>query len=581
VPGDPLIGTGDVNRSVLTYQELFSGGASSAPISDSAFALPANAAMPKEVFEGRLDLHLGTSPAHNKVYVDLLSGIFGPSAWQQLPTFSFEFVQNGSYLIPVKQGLVITGDASWNYIIGPGRVWQEKGDAGYTRAAFPFALVERGQNCVHNGEMMFLFSNVKSIRMSNVRYQITQETCTYQKFDLWDQVSATYAPYEIANSGELKSNHATEIRDRIPRKPFAALGSDFPRTNVDLNGFFKTVKFPKDITTYGLYINGTLYVGNCQTRYGEYAFCDEMRLPSYSTAKSAFASMAMMRLGKLYGPSVYGQLVRNFLPEHVIGGDWTNVTFENALSMATGNYVSAAFHADEDSRQEISVLTLESYHDKILTAFGLFPHQADPGTTWVYQSHATFIVTQAMNAFLQKQREKDVDVFNFVRDDVYQPIGISRGGLTTIRTDNSETGRPAGYFGLFFIQDDVAKIGKFLGEQYGAVKGVQVLDPTQLQKALFRNSAALGLVVPYPKDAKFPEQYRYTNAFWGRHISPAEFPQYTCDLWIPYMSGVGGITILVLPNGAVYYVFSDANEFDWLNAVHEINKLKPFCSATR
>jgi hypothetical protein len=62
-------------------------------------------------------------------------------------------------------------------------------------------------------------------------------------------------------------------------------------------------------------------------------------------------------------------------------------------------------------------------------------------------------------------------------------------------------------------------------------------------------------------------------------MTAAEFPQYSCDFWIPYMSGYGGITILLLPNGATYYVFSDANEFKWYNAVHEINRIKPFCAS--
>jgi len=61
------------------------------------------------------------------------------SPWRHLPSFSFQFVQNGSYLIPVPQGLVITGSAAWNYIAGPGRVWQEKSDHGYMRASLPFA----------------------------------------------------------------------------------------------------------------------------------------------------------------------------------------------------------------------------------------------------------------------------------------------------------------------------------------------------------------------------------------------------------------------------------------------------------
>jgi len=579
VPGDPLVPKGNVSRTLVTYKDLFSDANPSSPVDDSAFGLPANAARPKDEFEGRLELgHPESSGGFSKVFEIIKITSDEDSPWKHLPAFSFEFVQNGSYLVPAKQGLIFTGNPSWNYIVGPGRVWSENDDSGYTRASLPFALVERNQNCVHNGEIMFLFSNKKIPRISKVRYQITQETCFYMKFDMWGQLSATYIPGKVANATEIKKDEASEIAHRIPRKPFSALATDFPGSGLDLDGFFKTVKFKKDITTYGLYINGTHYVGNCQTRYGEYAFCDEMRLPSYSTAKSAFASVAMMRLGELYGKGVYSQLIRDYVPQSTLGGDWSKVTFDNTIDMASGNFISAKFHSDEDGPAEIAFLEAEPYDKKIAAAFAPFPHNADPGTTWVYQSHATFIVTQAMTAFLQKQKGGD-DLFNLVRDSVYRPIHWSKGGLSTIRTDDSETGQPSGYFGLFYIQDDVVKIARFLNEGQGKIDGKQVLDPERVRDSIFQNPNSLGLPVSDQGHGTLTGSFHYNNAFWAKHMTPAEFPQYTCDFWVPFMSGFGGISILLLPNGAVYYVFSDGNEFNWYNGVHEINKLKPYCGA--
>jgi len=576
VPGDPLGGNGDTKRATLTYKELFSNDDPPRPVDDSAFALPTNAAMPSETFEGRLELRETANRGGFTAVHEEFTDTTGPdSPWKHLPPSSFEFVQNGSYLVPAKQGLFITGSPAWNYIVGPGRVWRENADSGYTRASFPFALIERNQNCVHNGEMTLLFSNTKAPHVSNVRYQITQETCRYTKFDMWGQVPATYSPYKVANNTQLENDHASEVANRIATKPFAALKTDFPDSAIDLAGFFRTVKFPKDITTYGLYINGINYVGNCQTRYGEYAFCDQMRLPSYSTAKSAFAGVAMMRLGQLYCATVYSQLIRDFVPQYSLGGDWTKVTFDNALDMATGNFIAPTFEADEDGPSEIAFLTAETYRDKIADAIRPFPHKAEPGTTWIYHSSDTFVVTQAMTGFLEKQRGHDADLFNLVREDVYKPIHWSKGAMTTIRTDNSETGRPSGYYGLFYVPDDVVKIARFLNSDRGTINGAQVLDPARLTESLFR-TANTGLPVPDHASASRGVTH-YENAFWAKHITRADFPQYTCNFWIPYMSGYGGITILLLPNGVIYYVFSDANEFNWLNAVHEINKLKPFC----
>lgn len=581
VPGDPLRGNGKVNRSVLTYNELFSNAAPAAPVDDSGgFALPANAAEPSQAFEGTLTLSDPTTGGSAQILRDdFADDSAGNSPWRHLASFSFQFVQNGSYLIPVQQGLVITGSTAWNYIVGPGRVWQETTDSGYMRASLPFALVERNQNCVHNGEMTFLFDRTKKPNISNVRYQVTQETCLYFKLNLWGQLAATYTPGSIANDQALENAGAAEVTNRLPTKPFSALATDFPNSGINIANFTQGFKSPADITTYGLLLNGVHYVSNCQTRYGTYAFCEEMRLPSYSIAKSSFAGVAMMLLGQQYGSTVYGQLIRNYLPQYSDGGDWANVTFNNTADMATGNYISATVDADESSSQELGFLVAEPYSAKIADAFAPFPHKAVPGTTWVYQSHATFILTQAMNTYLQQKQGGGADIFNLVRDAVFKPLNMSQGSLSTLRTDNSASGHPFGSHGLFFIRDDVAKLGQFLNNSGGAINKAQVLDPTRLKESLFRtvNPATVGVSVPDRGTPVVPYTFRYHNLFWAKSMTASEFPQYRCSFWVPFMSGYGGNTVLLLPNGAIYYLFSDGNEFVWYTAVNEINKIAPFC----
>ncbi|MGA9497779.1 MAG: hypothetical protein WBV41_18095 [Terriglobales bacterium] len=581
VPGDPLGGNGKVNRSVITYEELFSNVAPSAPVDDSAgFALPANAAPPSQLFEGTLTLSDTESGGGAEILRDDFADDNASNlAWRHLPRFSFQFVQNGSYLIPTRQDLVITGNAAWNYIVGPGRVWRESGDRGYMRASLPFALIERNQNCVHNGEMTFVFNRSKRPNISRVRYQVTQETCLYFKLNMWGQLAAIYAPGRLADKEAIENVEAAEVAHRIPTKPFGALATDFPNSGIDITNFTRGFKSPADITTYGLLINGVNYVSGCQTRYGSYAFCDNMRLPSYSTAKSSFAGVAMMWLGQQYGSTVYGQLIRNYVPQYVDGGDWTNVTFDNASDMATGNYISAGNQADEDSPQELAFLIAEPYSERIADAFKPFPHKAAPGTTWVYQSHATFILTQAMNSYLQQKQGGGADIFDSIRDAVLKPLNMSQGSLSMLRTDNSASGKPFGSHGLFFIQDDIVKIGRFLNNSGGVIGKIQVLDPNRLQESLFRtaNAATLGVPVPDTGTPAVPNTFRYHNQFWAKHVTTAEFPQYRCNFWVSFMSGYGGNSILLLPNGTTYYIFSDGNEFIWYTAVNEINKIAPLC----
>jgi hypothetical protein len=581
VPGDPLTGSGKVIRSLLPYGELFANATPASPVDDSAgFAVPPNAASPPQIFEGTLTLSNPASSGSFRLLRDDTKIDTGTdSPWRHLANFSFQFVQNGSYLIPVQQGLVITGSPAWNYIVGPGRVWHEDGDNGYMRASLPFALVMRNQNCVHNGEMTFLFSNKKSPHISQVRYQITQETCEYFKFNMWGQLSATYVHSKVAGAGELRKATAAEMASRLPTKPFSALAADYPNAGLDLANFMSGRKFPEDVTTYGLFINRVHYVGNCQTRYGMYAFCDNMRFASYSVAKSAFAGVALMWLGEQYGRSVYGELIRNYVPQYVDGGDWTNVTFANTSDMATGNYVSTKEEEDENGPLEDPFIDAEPYSEKIKGAFSSFPHKANPGTTFVYQTAATFILTQAMNGYLQQRQGSEADIFNSVRDMVYKPIHLSQGGLTTLRSDNSPAGKPVGGYGLYFIQDDIAKLGRLLNNNRGMIDGRQVLEPTRLNESLFRiaDPASVSLPVPWSENPSVQNTYRYHNYFWARHMTPAEFPQYHCDFWVPLMSGYGGNSVLLLPNGATFYIFSDGEEWEWFGAVNEINKIAPFC----
>ncbi|MEO5888487.1 MAG: hypothetical protein ABIQ77_12585 [Anaerolineales bacterium] len=566
VPGDPLTGNGNVTRTLLTYNDLFTGS-STAPVDDSAFALPANAAMPAHVFEGRLELSgEATSGGFSEIKDTYQYTGSGDSPRKHLPEFSFEFVQNGSHLIPVNQGLYYTGHLYWNYIIGPGRAWKENSDNSYSRASFPFALVQRNANCTHNGVMTFLFNNSG---VSKVRYQITQETCVYYKINMWGQLTAPYSPYSVANSATLKANHATEVGNRLPTKPITALASDYPSSGVNVSVFGSGIT-AAHMTYYGVIINGTNYVSGCTTRYGTYAFCENLRAPSYSTAKSAFAGVALMRLGQKFGTGVYNLLIKDHVPEYTSSpGTWTNVSFNNTIDMATGNYRLAGYESDEAGSYMETFFLAEPYTNKITAAFN-FPFKVTPGTYWVYHSSDTFIVTRAMNNYLQTQEGSGAEIFNIVNNEVYVPIKLS-AGVSTIRTDNATTGKPFGGYGLFWTRDDIAKVAKFLNNDNGFANGTQILQVNMLADSMQEDATDRGL------DTTGSPVFKYNNGFWAKNMTPSEFPQYSCSFWVPFMSGYGGITVAMMPNGATYYYFSDNEEFNWYNAVHEANKLAPMC----
>ncbi|NBM16629.1 hypothetical protein [Streptomyces sp. GC420] len=567
VPGDPLTGSGAVSRTLLTRADLTTGS-STAPVDDSAFAVPANAAPPSHTFEGTLTLSGTSTGGGFKEVVDTYSRTgWGDSVWKHLPAVSVSFVQNGSHLIPTVRGLTYTGSTVWNLAVQPGRVWDENSDNGLTRASFPFALVERNANCVHNGEMTFLFD---ATTITKVRYQVTQETCAYQKFNMWGQLPATYTQGTPPDATAVKNAYAAEVADRLPSKPISELATDYPASGVDVSRFGAGVT-ATHMTSYGLLINGVNYTSACTTRYGSYAFCSSMLLPSYSTAKSAFAGVAAMRLQQLYGDGVTDELIRTWVPETASGsGDWTNVTLDNALDMATGNYTSSGYEVDEAGTQMSDFFVAEAYTSKMADAL-VFPHKAAPGTQWVYHSSDTFLATVAEDNYLKSQAGSGADIFDLLRDDVLTPLKVGPDSLVSERTGNSPTGVPFGGYGMFWTQDSIAKVAGLLNNDAGAIGGTQVLSPAALAATMQQNPADRGLTTTGTTP------FRYNNGVWAKQFTPADYPQYSCSFHVPYMSGYGGITVAMAPNGANYYYFSDNNEFSWSPAIGETDKINPIC----
>ena len=667
MPGDPLTGNGVVNRSVNTVTTLMGTAQPSAIVNDtSGFGIPSTAAAPTNTFEGTIVLSNVTTTGNFADIYDPLN-YSADTGFKHLPSnngssrnLTLQFVQNGSWLIPVVQGLQYTGSSTatgylcgtsdgcsgsgvgtypqfpwyWNLIIGYGRVWNETTDTyngyQYTRASFPFTLAEYDQNCVHNGEMTFLFNPNASPKISHVFYQIDYEVCEYWQANFYGNLTPTYTPGTISGDTTMENNAAAEITNRIPTKPFSSLATDYPNSGVNTAEFTAQFSHPTYIAGYGLYLNGVNYVSACQTRDGDYAFCSEMRWPSYSVAKSMFASTALSWLGEKYGTGVYSSLVKSYVPQYTIGGTWTSTTLANMSDMASGNYDSSGFETDEDSTDMSMFLDAAPYYNygstseqsKILYAFSLF-HQnyATPGTLWVYHSNDTFLLTSAMQTYLQGQAGSSADIWTSLYTNVYTPLNVSQGMQQIMRTacNNQSTstncspstgdaglsasGAPMGADGMYLIADDVAKIGYFLDNEDGVIGSTQVLEPTRQNYATVRTSNT-GLQVPdsafYVGTPLVANTNKYGAGYWTKYWTTTEFPPnsgasedpiyggingatnpfnstFTCQFWIPYMSGYGGHTVMLLPNNAVYYIFSDDGEFDWTYAVEQINLVKPMC----
>ncbi|MGB3702341.1 MAG: hypothetical protein WA997_13820, partial [Anaerolineales bacterium] len=242
--------------------------------------------------------------------------------------------------------------------------------------------------------------------------------------------------------------------------------------------------------------------------------------------------------------------------------------FDHTLDMATGNFRSSGYMEDEENFDTDPFWIEEYYAERIAAAFD-WPHGVEPGSQWVYRTFDTFIVTRALHNYLQTIEGSQADIFDFLVDEVFIPIQIAPGAHTTLRTrDENWQGQPYGGYGLWWIQDDIAKITNFLNVDRGMVNGEQLLHPDYLAAALQFD--------PEDRGVDIDSRSKYNNAFWARLYDQRE--GYDCEFWVPQMLGYSGIVIVMMPNGSSYYYASDNREFTWLEALKESNKIAPHCA---
>jgi hypothetical protein len=290
-------------------------------------------------------------------------------------------------------------------------------------------------------------------------------------------------------------------------------------------------------------------------------------MPSYSLSKSVFAAQALLRMELKY-PGYVGQTVAGRISECATEGIWDDVTYANVIDMATGNFDSALYMSDERALDMDDFFLPLDHASKISFACGQFPRQAAPGSQWVYHTSDTYILGRAMNEDIKQLEGAGKDIFSDVLiGEVLGPLGISPPARVSRRTYDGVS-QPFTGWGLTLLRDDVARVGHFLNVDEGRLEGTSLLDPLELASALQRDPSDRGLTIP-------SQGLRYNNSFWARNIAQ----EIGCpgELWVPFMSGYGGITLLLLPNGMSYYVFSDNGTFEWIEAAREAHAISSLC----
>ncbi|MGH8253814.1 MAG: hypothetical protein ACRES2_07215 [Steroidobacteraceae bacterium] len=553
-------------RTELDYQTLVSGSYPQ-PVDFSAYAPDALATPATQQFSGVLTLRFnGTLPHHTLVANPAYLGPHDLDVALTWPAdFSYGFVQDGAALVPVRRGSIPGRHGWWEVILEPGRVWSEPGDHGMARAAIPFSLQEKNANCTHNGVLMFLFGMDGSV--SRTAMQVASETCMYLHVDLWALLDTRYRRTVPANKDAALTAYREEHAARLPHRSFEQLHADHPELDIDA----LAIGAAGASTLHGLVSGGVNYTSDCQTRFGRHPYCEEIDLPSYSLAKSVFAATALMQLQNLW-PKASAQLIAAHVPQ-CHAHDWDGVTFLQALDMATGNFNASAFEADEDDPGTAGLFVPLDHASKIRYSCTVYRHRAPPGTQWAYHSSDTYILGTALQHYLRGiPKHRHDDIFrDVVYAQVFAPLHLSATTSVTRRTYDA-VAQPFTGWGLTFKPGDVARLGEFYGADHGAIDGHVVLDPVLHDEALQRVASARGLPV-----TGFPD-LRYQHGFWARNLRDVLGCAH--DTWVPFMSGFGGISLVLFPNGVVYYNFADDGQiasFDWAAAAREVRKLGDYC----
>lgn len=482
--------------------------------------------------------------------------------YDEFPAINFNLVQHGNDLIPQKRGPQASPHPHWEMMVEAGKTWQPQDQDLYSRAVLPFSLQQKGANCVHNGLLTFLYNDQGDV--SRTVFQIGSETCAYFKFDAWGSVPTRYIKGTIVEAASIVARFTQEQAERIPHLPISALQDKYPQVDVSKIGSEQEVH-ASNMTAYGMVVDGINYVGGCGTRFGDYPFCDVLDLPSYSTAKSV-SGLAYIRMVKLH-PEIKGKKLVDLIPACKQQAGWQDVTIEDALNMTTGHYDNDGYEVDEFSSM-IPFFDTNTHVGKVAEACR-YPKKMEPGKKWVYHTSDTYLLGTALQNFWQQKHGPKADYFRDTMMPIWRQMGLSPMMNNSRRTYDERAQVYAGY-GLTYHRGDIAKLASELVPNVATLDKYQTwFDRDELTSALQMDSTDRGVIAA--------KNTKYKHAFWAYNAQAyLACPE---PVWIPFMSGFGGNTVAMLPNGIAYYVFSDNHDYVWKQAVLQANKIKPLCGA--
>lgn len=541
----PALAAAPVLDEPISLQQLIKGDQPAGLVVNSSFLPSAKARKAKQPFVGTLHLceaRMATDPD------PLTSGIVFGKDPAYFPRFSIGFFTDRGRLVPKTQEIIRVGSrpggtSYWDVIVGPGRVWAEPADRGWSRASFPFVLMHVIEGESHNGVATFAY---KGKRVTNVQFQVVQQTSPYYVVDFFTSWGMTQARCTrgLGNLGTMAQQRVTWRRSVARSFPSASWTALEAKVGPEvLEGFDGDIA-PADHVVSALVYKGVLYRQVSSTPAGPYPYPDDMRFGVWSQTKSFALSLGLLRLAQKYGPEVLDARLVDYVPEAAAQPGWSDVTFGDLANMASGHGFGSNIgdppDIDSGSLGGDYATWYEAPSAAGKLALGLDDpvHPWAPGTVVRYRDQDAFLYGVALDRYLKRHAGPKADIWDMLRREVYRPIGIYYAPMArTIEADGSR-GQAMMMYGYYPTLADEARVAQLL-HQRGAWNGRQLLYAKWVDTIL-PSATPHGLPT-----GKRPGQYYWRN-FW---INPYQPAGATAPLYFGTMRGWGGNMTVLMPKG--------------------------------
>lgn len=574
------------DRKLLTAKQLLEAGSVTVQVDNSAFLPGVDSSETEHQLALCLDIdQTRMNCNHQGIEINAKAIDLMPSARLRLTS------DNGD-LVPLDRDLLrdLTGNSYWDLTLSPGKVWSEPTDGRWSRAVLPFQLSNIFENDTHHGIATFLFNQTE---VSPIFYQIVAETKTFlcpANLQAWGWLNATSTPLDTDTVAKALADFRVELQDQRPLKLLAEWRSDNTRQVFeDIESGFGS----ESTLVSGLVVDDEIYASPCRTSMGDYPYPRALMFGIWSATKTAFCSIACLRLAQITGEDPRDTRVSDLLPEAQGNPLWTDISIGNCLDMASGigtavrvaqppnvfaDYLLEESQAQESDEARVSYDHYHAWflapgqHQKNLAAFACPNYPWPAGSVARYRDQDLYIAGAALDALLKRYRGPDARIWDMVRNEVYSPARVHHAvKFHTIEDDASEA-VPLSDAGLLLSMDNIASIGKLISAG-GKIDGEQILDAAMLDD-FFDPRRSKGLPTGIHIDAGEVHYYAGTWHLPYRSRNGELF-------WIPSMRGYGGQIIQVLPNGMTTFRFgfdSYATEerYDALKLVKLADALQPF-----